>query len=130
MTSSDKRILIASAVLIPLMVAVAVRMWQMTGYPRGEYNSVTAPNKRHRAYVYVLTDMDFFGGVKRYYTFEVEMGLSDDRRKTIYKERYNEMDLSRPIDLDRLGDSVTWSPDSSKVSLSLGWKDIEFDVPF
>lgn len=109
---------------------VGFRYLQLLPYPRGEFNWVDAPNQRHRAYVYVLTDKGFFGGTRELYRMKVEFAPPTGKRIPVFEQDISRRDVSKPINLNALDDVVIWAPDSSRVTYHLLTNAISVDLPF
>lgn len=124
-----KKLIVVVVALLVLGGAVGFRFLQLLPYPKGQFNWVASPNSRHRAYVYELTDMGFFGGTRKLYRLKVEIGIQDGKRMPVFVRDVAPRQVTVAVNLNELEPVVWWSPDSAKVIYKLGGTNITVDVP-
>ena len=126
---SNRSFAIAIAVVV-LLMAVAFRFLQLLPYPKGDYNFVTSPNDRHKAYVYELIDQKFFSREFGIYTLKVEYGATDGRTLVVYEREIPRHMIQGKVNMRDKRSLAEWTPDSHTVTFLPDQLGIEATVPF
>lgn len=125
-----KNLIAIGAVVLLMGLAIGIRLLQLLPYPKGEFNWVEAPNQRHRAYLYVLTDMKFFGGLEELYRMKVEVQPIGAERGVLYEQDIPRETVTESIDLSKLDQVIRWTRDCTRVTYTFGGTTNEFLIPF
>lgn len=126
-----RKILIATGVVVLLVGgAIGIRLLQLLPYPKGEFNWVESPNQHHRAYLYVLTDMKFFGGMHELYRMKIEAQPSGGERVLLYQQDIPQDTVKEPVNLNKLDQVIRWTRDCTRVTYTFGDTTNEFQIPF
>lgn len=126
-----RKILIATGAVVLLVGgAIGIRLLQLLPYPKGEFNWVESPNQRHRAYLYVLTDMKFFGGTHELYRMKIEAQPSGGERVLLYQQDIPQDTVKESVNLNKLDQVIRWTRDCTRVSYTFGDTTNEFLIPF
>jgi hypothetical protein len=125
-----KNLIAIGAVVLLVGVAIGIRLLQLLPYPKGEFNWVESPNQRHRAYLYVLTDMKFFGGLHELYRMKIEAQPAGGERIMLYEQDIPRETVKAPIDLNKIDEVIRWTRDCTRVTYTFGGTTNEFLIPF
>ncbi|MFN2513275.1 MAG: hypothetical protein ABR568_17860 [Pyrinomonadaceae bacterium] len=107
-----KNVIVVVVVLTVLLLGAAYRVVHVFPYPIGGGQHRESPDKKFTASASSMTDRFFFGGERRYFEFDIEVGSRQKIRRIVIDEPPEGM-----IDWRAEG-SIEWAADSSSVTYS------------